>query len=235
MKNHRHLKNSKVLRIATLIVLALCIIPLIGASASPTGAAGLLCAGLPMIGAIRMEEASDPANTDATGIPDAIRAIEDNTMPMKQRLGVALKALQGVDPTGQLTTIKAELDKANLDLKAKALEFTNVSAELETAKKQIAALQKDVEDNDAARIDAERKLKEVEAKDKDIDKRAQQQANEKVAALGFPSAKLPVADAKAASGTYEEALEAYSKITDPVKAAAFYASSIQPFLDGTKS
>lgn len=132
--------------------------------------------------------------------------------------------------------------KADLQTKIATLEtqaatdkatITDLTSKLEAANAKIAVLETDAAEVKAA-LDAHMvEVGQLKAKDKDLDKRAEQQAKEKLGALGFPSAKLPVADAKGA-GSYEEALQAYSDITDPVKAAAFYASNIQPYLDGTK-
>jgi hypothetical protein len=218
MKNHRHLKNSKVLRFAIFVVLGLCLIPLIGSAVTPTGSGALACAGLPMLASFRMEEADDPANPDAIGVGDAIKAIEDKTMPVSQRLGVALKALQGVDPTGQLATIKAELEKAKQGLESKDADFTKIKAELDAAKKQVLALEQDVKDQDAARIEAEKKLAEIEAKEKDLDKRADDKSKEKIRALGFSAKQLPPASDKiTASQDLEDLRAEFSKETDALK------------------
>lgn len=194
MKNHRRLRNSKLLRFSILIVLSVLCVPLVLSASTSPGALAL--AGLPLLGALRMEEAKDPAAPDAVGIPDAIKAIEDKTLPMSQRLGVALKALQGVDPTGQLADIKGKLKIADESITAKDGEITNLKSEIANLKAQITALQTDVKNHDDERAKAEKKASDLEAKEQDLDKRAEAKAREKVAALGFPASKLPKADDK---------------------------------------
>jgi chromosome segregation ATPase len=132
-------------------------------------------------------------NTDpeSVGIPDAIAAIEDKTLPMSQRLGVALKALQGVDPTGQLATVKADLDTAKTDLSARDGEITQLKADLDAAQKRITALESDVASADQARADAEKTSADLQSKEQDIATRADALAKEKIAALGFNSNQLP--------------------------------------------
>jgi hypothetical protein len=66
-------------------------------------------------------------------------------------------------------------------------------------------------------------------------KTVEQKAKEQLRSFGVPAGQLPPnSDKPEGTDTYAQALEAYGKITDPVKAAAFYASNIQPFVDGSK-
>jgi hypothetical protein len=191
MKNHRRLKNSPLLKFAIFAVLGLCLIPLLPAAVTPHGLGSIAAAGMIGIPMMKMEEASDPANPDAIGIPDAIKAIEDKTMPMAQRLTVAVKALQGVDPTGQLATLKTDFDKAKTDLSARDSEITQLKADLDAAQKQITALEADVKSADESRALAEKKTADLEAKEQDITKRADSLAKEKMRTLGFNSTDLP--------------------------------------------
>jgi hypothetical protein len=191
MKNHRRLKNSPLLKFAIFAVLGLCLIPLLPAAVTPHGLGSIAAAGMIGIPMMKMEQASDPANPDAIGIPDAIKAIEDKTMPMAQRLTVAVKALQGVDPTGQLATVKADLDTAKTDLTTRDAEITKLKADLDLANQRITALESDVASADQARADAEKTSADLQAKEKDVAKRADALAKEKIAALGFNSNQLP--------------------------------------------
>lgn len=231
MKNHRRLANSPLLKISMIAVIALCLIPVLPALAMPHGIGGLAAAGMLGMTTFRFAEATDPANPDAVGIPDAIKAIEDKTLLMSQRLGVALKVLQGIDPTGQLATIKADLDKAKTDLTARDGDITKLKADLDAANKRITAMEADVKTHDEDRAKAEKEAADLRAKEQDLEKRAAARANEKIAALGFSSSKLPAATDKPAGGAYADALEEYAKITDPLKAAAFYAASVQPLIN----
>lgn len=211
MKNHRRLRNSPLLRLAIFAVLGLCLIPLLPSLATSHGAGGLAAAGLCGFTSLRFDAATDPANPDAVGIPDAIKAIEDKTLPMSQRLTVALKALQGVDPTGQLKDVKTQLDQAKTDLAARDAEITRLQTEAETMKKQITALETDAKTADTARALAEKEAAELRAKEQDLDKRAESKAKEKVAALGFPAPQLPKADEKITGASADEEIEALNK------------------------
>ena len=193
------------LQLACICILGLMLSPLAFAAsttAAPVAPGGGSLLGLAALGLGGMMLRAPASEEDPGGggggkqeqtlaLPDAIKAIEDKTLPMSQRLGVALKALQGVDPTGQLATVKAELDKAKLDLSARDADLVTVRADLATANKQIAALQSDVSEADKARATAEKTAQDLQAKEQNLETRAEAKVKEKMAALGFPTSKLP--------------------------------------------
>lgn len=192
MKNHRHLRNSSMLRLCIFIVLGLCLIPLLPALATPHGLGGICAASLfGMVPLRLMEKADDPAAPDAVGVGDAIKAIEDKTMTVGQRLDVAYKALKGVDPTGQLAQVKNDLDKATADLKSRDEEISKLKADLEKSQKQVAALEADVKQHDEDRAKAEKESADLRAKEQDLDKRAEAKSKERLKSLGFNSSQLP--------------------------------------------
>lgn len=123
---------------------------------------------------------------DKIDLAKAVAQIEDKTLPISQRLGVAVQALKGIDPTQQLAGVQKQLTDATATITLKDAEITKLKADLTTAQQTLAAREKDVTELEAANAT-------LETKEKDIDKRASAKANERVAALGFPASKLPAA------------------------------------------
>lgn len=124
-------------------------------------------------------------------VPAAIAKIEDKTLPISQRLGVALQALKGVDPTQQLAGTQQKLTEANATIAQRDVEITRLNAELNTAKQQLSAREQDVTQLESANATLEAENKRLKSKEQDIDKRAGSKANERIASLGFPASKLP--------------------------------------------
>ena len=168
--------------------------------------------------------AATPPAAQTPTVADAIHAIDDKTLTISQRLSVAANALRGIDPTGQLANIKAELDKAKLDLSARDEEITTLKASLADLEKQVTAREKDLEAADAARVAAEKTAADLQAKEQDLDKRASAKAKEKLGALGIASTELPKADNKPAGDEKAEAQAAIRKLsgTQRTKAALYF-------------
>lgn len=250
--NKRHLsafRRSFALRAICILILAAMFAPaaMAAASAAPMGlpaasgshlGAAFLAAsmgGMMILRAPAVEEGeggggggSQASDDKPVGVAEALAAIEDKTLPMSQRIGVAMKALRGIPPAEQFAKVKADLDAANTQL-------TTVRGELEAANKQLAALQADVKQLEEANAKLEKENKDLAAKEQDLEKRTAGRVSEKMASLGFPSSNLPAPDPKLASvATYEEALAEYGKIKDPKAAAEYYAVHIQPKLDARK-
>lgn len=234
-------RRSSALRILCLLVLALMCAPaaMAAASSAPVGlpvatgshaGSAFLAAGLGGLMLLRSPAADDGReNGGGDNKPvdpaAAIAAIEDKTLPMSQRLGVALSALKGIAPAEQFAKVKTDLDAAQALLKTR-------DGELAAANKQIAALQADVTTLEESNAKLETANKELAAKEQDLDKRAKALAKEQVAALGFPASQLPPADPKInAAATDDEAMAEYAKITDPKAKAEYYAANIAPRLD----
>lgn len=207
-----HLRSLSWLQLSCLAILALMVAPVAFAvvSSAPlaphTGTAFLTTASLGGMIMLR-----DEAGEHATGgggpvaVDDAIRAISDTSMTMSQRLSVAMQALKGVDPTNQLATIKADLDKARADLAARDTEVTDLKAAVEKLNTKLAARDEDVKQADEARAAAEKRTQELEAKEQDLEKRALAKSKEKLGAIGIASTDLPAPDAKV--GTTEVSAE----------------------------
>ena len=195
-------------RLSLLQVVSICILALMCApmaiaamSTAPAVAPGsgslLTFASLGMGGMILRAPAED--GTEGGGaeggkpvaIADAITALEDKTLPMSQRLGVAVQALRGIDPTGQLATIKTELETARSNLTARDTEITDLKAQITALKSQLSAREADVKTADEARAAAEKKAADLEAKEQDLNKRAEAKSKEKLGALGIKSTELP--------------------------------------------
>lgn len=125
---------------------------------------------------------------------EALEKVKDVTLPMSQRLGVAIKALAGVDPTNQLAEVNKELTKAQGTISTQATEITDLKAKLTAAQSEVAARNSDVSTLEASNAELQTKVKNLEATEKDLERRAESKANEKVAALGFKASALPAAD-----------------------------------------
>lgn len=192
------------MQIACITILALMCAPLVIAATSsavmvPHSGYALTTAGVLCITGMRFEPAEDPADpakASGGGIAEALAAIEDKTLPMSQRLGVALKALQGIDPTNQLAKVQADLQTATKSLGERDATIAQLQGQLEAAQKQISALQADVADHEQAAAAAEQRAKAAEAKEQDLEKRAEAKAKEKMNTIGFPAARLPTESTK---------------------------------------
>lgn len=206
MKHHLSaFRRSPWLSIACLLILGLMFAPvgIMAATASPATPLASVGGFNPMmLGAIGLgaaciglrSPASDegdgggggPSADDKLDLAQAVAQIEDRTLPISQRLGIAAKVLKGIDPTQQLAGIQQKLTDATAAITLKDAEITKLKADLATAQQTLAAREKDVTELEAANAT-------LETKEQDIDKRAAAKANERVAALGFPASKLPAA------------------------------------------
>lgn len=165
------------------------------------------------------QKAEDPVDPAA-----AIKAIEDKTLPMSQRLTVALNALKGQAPAEQFAKVSADLATAQATLKIRDGELADANA-------RIKALEADVAANEKTITELGQENKDLKAKEQDIETRAKAKSKEEMKALGFPSSKLPNPDPKLnAAGTYEEAIAEYAKIDDPKAAAAYWNANVLPRL-----
>ena len=126
-----------------------------------------------------------------TALATALATLEDRTLPMSQRLSVAMAAMRGIDPTNQLASLQEQLTTAQTALTDKQAELAQLQSELETATAQIAALTTDVTDAQAATAAAEARAQAAEANEQDIAKRVDARVKEELASKGFPAAKLP--------------------------------------------
>ena len=147
----------------------------------------------------------------------AIAAIEDKTLPMSQRLGVALSALKGIPPAEQFAKVKTDLDAAQTLLKTR-------DGELAAANKQITALQADVTTLEEANAKLETTNKDLAAKEQDLEKRASLKAKQIAQSVGIDANKLPPAQTE---GTQTEtgskaAYTAFAKEKNPDLKAELY-------------
>lgn len=131
----------------------------------------------------KKDEAPDPK--------EALAQAEDRTLPMGQRLSVAISALRGVDATGQLAAKQQELTDVTAKLTAKDAELTAAQSEVTRLKSELAARETDVKALEESNASLEKANKDLAAKEQDIDKRAESKSKEKLASLGFPASQLP--------------------------------------------
>jgi hypothetical protein len=200
MKNCLARRNPWIFATA-LVLLAILCAPLLlmavtaDATAGGNGASSLAMAGLMGAPLMLRDKADDHGGNGGGGsVPDVeatLAQIQDGTLPMSQRLSVAIQAIRGIDPTNQLAKIQTDLTDANAQIAARDTELTTIKADLDAANKRIAALSTDVTDAQAATAAAEARAKAAEAKEQDITKRVDARVKEELAAKGFPAAKLP--------------------------------------------
>jgi hypothetical protein len=189
------------LTVISLLILAVLCLPLALAAVTADsfsgghGAASLASIGLmgaPLM--LRSAASEHEGGGGGDSVPDvaaALATIDDKTLPMSQRLSVAMQALRGVDPTNQLAQIKTDLTNAQSDLQSKQSEIATLQSELEQATARIAALTTDVTEAQAATAAAETRANELANKEQDLQKRVDAKVKEELAAKGFPAAKLP--------------------------------------------
>lgn len=240
MKHHlSSFRRSPWLRIALIVILGLMFAPVGVMAATSSVATPLASVGgfnPVMIGALGVgamciglrKEASEEGDgggggdgqkaEDKLDLTAAIAKLEDKTLPISQRLSVAVQALKGIDPTQQLAGVQKQLTDAKASIALKDGEIAKLKAELDTAQKTLSAREKDVTDLEAANARLETEVKDLRAKEQDIDKRAGQKSKEHVASLGFPAAKLPGPTGEKGNETpAQRALAAFQAETDTEK------------------
>lgn len=163
-------------------------------------------------GALREEDpgapeggGSDPAKTD------------DPKLTIGQRLSAALASK---------TSLQAEIAQRDTKLSEHAATIERLNAELATAKadlatanEKITALEADAAEVDKALKSAEAEANELKSKSTTVEKKAQ----EKVASLGFPGAKLPAAeDGEPTENSSDAIFEKFKAETNPEKRSALY-------------
>lgn len=132
--------------------------------------------------------------TEALDPQKALEQIEDKTLTLGQRLGIAAKALRGIDPTNQLAAVKQSLKDTQDKLSAKETELGSLQAKLAAATKELEARQADVTALESSNASLEKEKAALVAKEQDLEKRADAKAKDKVAGLGFAGNKLPDSD-----------------------------------------
>lgn len=169
-----------------------------------------------------MTAATDPATpgapptTPGADTPlapaEALKKVEDGTIPFSQRLKIAADALRGIGPTDQFAAVQQQLTTANETLAARDQEITRLNGLLTTANTNVADLE-------ARNVTLETEAKELRSKEQDIQKRATALGKETIAALGFPAAQLPAASEEATGASSDEQIAALQKkmeaTTDP--------------------
>lgn len=251
MKHHLSaIRRSRGLSVFCLLILAVMCAPVMvcAATVSPGAPIPLASVGgfnMAMVGTMGLgvgylalrnkttgeSEGGGGGQAEAMDPQEALKQVEDKTLPMSQRLSVAVKALSGIDPTKQLADMQAKLTAAESDVKAKDAEIARLTNELATVNQQLKAKETDVEALEQANAKLEGEMKDLKAKEQDLEKRAEAKSKEKVASLGFPASKLPAATDKIEASSYEDAMEHYHSLTDPKAKADYYAATIQPMID----
>jgi len=215
MKHHlSSFRRSPWLRVVCVLLLAMLCAPCAMAAAitpAPVLASGwnpLMVAGVGLAGLGLMSAAKGNGEENGGGGGEskqeekpmdpaaAIQAIEDRSLPMSQRLNVALNALRGIAPADQFAKVQADLATAQTDL-------TKARADLDAANKQIAALQADLLAVEKEKTGLAQENKDLKAKEQDLEKRASAQAKSIVQSVGIDANKLPGAQSETQGGSVE--------------------------------
>lgn len=118
----------------------------------------------------------------------AIQAIEDKTLPMSQRLTVAMNALKGIPPAEQFAQVQADLANTQATLQAR-------ENDLAAAQARVTALETDLAAIEAEKAALAQENVTLKAQETDLTKRTEARVKEQMASLGFPAAALPNPDA----------------------------------------
>lgn len=233
MKHHLSaFRRSPWLSVACLLILGLMLAP-VGLMAATTAAAtpgahlafdpltlGALGFGAIMLRAPAADEGEgggDPKAEDKLDLAQAVAQIEDRTLPISQRLGIAAKVLKGIDPTQQLAGVQKQLGDVQASITLKDAEITKLKADLLTAQQSLTARETDVTQLEAQVAALEKEKITLTSKEQDIDKRAASKSKEHVAALGFPAAKLPGSQTEQG---FKDIPESEAKLEEALKACA---------------
>ena len=225
MKHHRKLVSV----VSVLLLLFMCA-PLAMAagpvaSSAPTFSTGTLLGlgSVVMLGTTLAggTEKTDDPTAEKVDVESALATVEDKTLPISQRLGVAVSALRGIDPTGQLANVRGEYDRAMAELRTAQSENEKLTAQVTDLTKQLQAREADVTAADTARAAAEKNLAELQAKDMDLDKRAKALSDERMRERGVPAAQLPSTTHEATEKTPEQRITAL-RGSDRTKAALHF-------------
>lgn len=142
-------------------------------------------------------------------------------------LGAQLKAM-----LKDKTTLQSEVEKAKADLKAATDQVTDLKAKLQAAESERDKLKADMAEVTSALEGAQKEVKDLAAKEQNIDRRASDQAKLIVQGAGIEAGKLPAAASdNMQPRTLAELQAEYGKIEDASKAADFYAQHIEPLLN----
>lgn len=160
------------------------------------------------------------AGAAPVNLAEVIAQVENRTLPLGQRLSTAAKALRGIDPTNQLAAIQEQLTQAQARATEMEGQLTAAQADLATVRAELTAREQDVTDLQTRNAELEQANADLTAREQDLEARADAKAAEKVAALGFPAARLPAANGQQATEGEEkiaELREQLAKETDPGK------------------
>lgn len=224
-----YLPRLSLLQVLCIAALALMFSPVaMAAGSSATSAvvdgSGLVSlAGLAGIGMMLRAPAEEhhPEGGGGEKSPDA--NADEAKLTLGQRLSAALSSKQSL--TGKISQLEQLTEKQKADLKAKDEELVFLRA-------KVAKLEVDAADVAKALEAAEKEAKELAGKEQDLDARASEKAKQIVRGTGIDAGSLPSAtDENVQKGSYQQAMEAYGKIDDPAKAAAYYAANIAPLID----
>lgn len=184
------------------------------APVAPGGGTLLALAGLGLGGMMLRAPADDPAaGGGGEGGGGSASDPEDAKLSIGQRLQAALSSKSSL--VAKNTALEGQVKDLAGQIEAKDSELKDLRA-------KVTALEADAKQVADALAASEKEVKELAAKEKEVGKRADRLAKEKLGALGFPSAELPKATEQGAADTdlpssREELETALSKMTDGTK------------------
>ncbi len=246
MKHHlSSFRRSSALRILCILILAVMCAPAAMAAAvthaAPTlatiGGFGPLAVvgGLGLAGLGLLNAAKDDGTENGGGEPQALdpavalAQVLDDKLTIGQRLKVAAAALRGIAPTAQFTQVQAELVTAKEQLTAKDSEITRLQAALKTAEEKLTARNADVEALDQEKAALAKENETLKTAEQDLEKRASLKAKQIAQSVGIDANKLPAAQGEGQTETGSKAAyTAFAKEMNPdLKAELFQTYKLE--------
>jgi hypothetical protein len=221
---HTLFRRSPLLAIVSILVVLAIAVPACMAAGATGAAVSDMDITAVLGGAVGLMALGSMTTGTPPTVEEALAAAENKTLPMGQRFEMMVNSLRGIDPTGQLANVKAELVTARTDLQARDGELETLRARLAELEQQVAAREADVAAADAARVAAETRSAELESAEQDLTKRAAAMSAEKMKELGFQANELPPATPKEPAASQLDDLRAQFKSeADPEKKGKLHA------------
>lgn len=154
---------------------------------------GVLALGLLGALAVQGDKKEGEGDDAPVSAEDALKAMNDDTIPFMQRFKIMGRALAGTGETKQIANLQGEYDRAMSELKASQGDLEKAKADLETANEKLQAKEADLKALDEKLAAAEKRAADAEAKEQDLTKRAKAMADERMKELGFKASELPPA------------------------------------------
>lgn len=151
------------------------------------------------------DEQGETPTTASGGTPETSAP----ALTIGQQLKAALSSKASL--TAKIAEHEATITAMNATVAERDASIADLNAKLDAANAQIADLNADAKEVSDALAAHQAELTTLKADKATIEEKAESKAKEKVAALGFPSSKLPKADSELSGSTLDEQIEELNK------------------------